>query len=98
MCNQGSRRNFPIDSAEGKQKEPKAFFCADQQRTGLSIILTFMLHWSVECTFEEAHVHLGLKTQRQWSDLAIERSWSSHSPEALFLVYEALKKERKSSW
>ena len=25
-------------------------------------------------TFEEAHAHLGLETQRQWSDLAIERT------------------------
>jgi hypothetical protein len=55
------------------KKEPKAFFCTDQQCTGRSIILTFMLRWSVECAFEEAHVHLGLETQRQWSDLAIER-------------------------
>jgi hypothetical protein len=30
--------------------------------------------WSVEVTFEEARAHLGLETQRQWSDLAIART------------------------
>ncbi len=56
------------------KKELKAFFCTDQQHTGLSIILTFMMRWSMESTFEEARAHLGIETQRQWSDLAIERT------------------------
>jgi hypothetical protein len=56
------------------KKEPKAFFCTDQQRGGLAIILTFMMRWSMESTFEEARAHLGIETQRQWSDLAIERT------------------------
>lgn len=30
--------------------------------------------WSLEVTFEESRAHLGIETQRQWSDLAIERS------------------------
>lgn len=30
--------------------------------------------WSIEVTFEETRAHLGIETQRQWSDLAIERS------------------------
>ena len=29
---------------------------------------------SLEVTFEESHAHLGIETQRQWSDLAIERT------------------------
>ncbi len=32
------------------------------------------MRWSVETTFEEAREHLGLETQRQWSDLAIART------------------------
>ncbi len=32
------------------------------------------MRWSVETTFEEARTHLGLETQRQWSDLAIART------------------------
>jgi hypothetical protein len=56
------------------KKEPKAFLCTDQQRGALTIILTFMKRWSLESTFEEARAHLGVETQRQWSDLAIERT------------------------
>ena len=56
------------------KKEPKAFFCTDQQCAGLWIILTFMMRWSIENTFEEARAHLGIETQRQWSDMAIERT------------------------
>jgi hypothetical protein len=33
-----------------------------------------VMRWSVEVTFEEAREHLGMETQRQWSDLAIARS------------------------
>jgi hypothetical protein len=56
------------------KKEPKAFFCTDQQCGGLAIMLTFMMRWSMESTFEEARAHIGIETQRQWSDLAIERA------------------------
>ena len=33
-----------------------------------------MLRWQLELTFLEARTHLGLETQRQWSDLAIART------------------------
>jgi hypothetical protein len=33
-----------------------------------------MKRWSLEVTFEEGRAHLGIETQRQWSDRAIERS------------------------
>lgn len=33
-----------------------------------------MKRWSLEATFEEARAHLGIQTQRQWSDLVIERT------------------------
>ena len=32
------------------------------------------MRWSVEVTFQESRAHLGLETQRQWSDLAIART------------------------
>jgi hypothetical protein len=32
------------------------------------------LRWRMEVTFEEAQAHLGIETQRQWSDLAIART------------------------
>ena len=31
------------------------------------------MRWSVEVTFEEARAHLGMETQRQWTDKAIAR-------------------------
>ena len=32
------------------------------------------MRWSLEVTFQEARAHLGMETQRQWSDLAIART------------------------
>ncbi len=34
----------------------------------------FVKRWPIEVTYEESRAHLGVETQRQWSDLAIERS------------------------
>jgi hypothetical protein len=34
----------------------------------------FVQRWQVEVTFEEARAHLGVETQRQWSDKAIART------------------------
>jgi hypothetical protein len=33
----------------------------------------FVLRWRMEVTFEETRAHLGVETQRQWSDLTIAR-------------------------
>ena len=53
---------------------PQAFFATDQIATPVQIVEWFVLRWSEEVTFEEARAHLGLETQRQWSELAIERT------------------------
>ena len=37
-------------------------------------MLPSQYNWSLETTFEESHAHLGIETQGQWSDLAIERT------------------------
>ena len=34
----------------------------------------FVLRWQVEVTFEETRAHLGIESQRQWSDRAIART------------------------
>ena len=34
----------------------------------------FVSRWRVETTFQEVRTHLGVETQRQWSDLAILRT------------------------
>ena len=57
---------------EGKH-EPRAYFSTDQTQAGLFIITDFMKRWCAEVTFEESRAHLGVETQRQWSDKAIER-------------------------
>jgi hypothetical protein len=54
--------------------EPRALLCTDVKATPLQIVKWFVLRWQVEVTFQEARAHLGLETQRQWSDLAIART------------------------
>jgi hypothetical protein len=34
----------------------------------------FVLRWQLEVTYHEVRAHLGVETQRQWSDLAILRA------------------------
>ena len=54
--------------------EPQAFLCTDLDADPLDILRWFVRRWSVEVTFAEARRHLGLESQRQWSDKAIERT------------------------
>jgi DDE superfamily endonuclease len=56
------------------KRPPKAIFSTDPTQTAEQIVSDFMKRWSLEVTFEEGRAHLGLETQRQWADLAIERS------------------------
>ena len=58
----------------GGQFDPQALLCTDPDREPLQIIGWFVQRWSVEVTFREARDHLGLETQRQWSDRAIART------------------------
>ncbi len=52
----------------------KALFSPEQTQTAELIVRMFMKRWSLETTFEECRTHLGIETQRQWSDLAIDRT------------------------
>jgi hypothetical protein len=62
-----------VRDPEGKLSDA-AFFCTDLQATPERILGWVVMRWSVEVTFEEARTHLGLETQRQWSDQAIART------------------------
>lgn len=62
-----------IKDPEGHSK-PTALQCTDPDLTPLQIINYFIRRWTVEVTFEEVRTHLGIETQRQWSDLAIART------------------------
>jgi hypothetical protein len=53
---------------------PQALLCTDPSRDPLQIIRWFIPRWQIEVTFQEARAHLGVETQRQWSDRAIARS------------------------
>jgi hypothetical protein len=62
-----------IRDLEGKF-DPQALLCTDQNVEPAQIIAWFVLRWQLEVTFHEVRTHLGLETQRQWSDLAILRT------------------------
>ncbi|MFB0487822.1 hypothetical protein ABIE45_000408 [Methylobacterium sp. OAE515] len=53
---------------------PQALLCTDLDREPVQIVSWFVQRWSVEVTFQEARAHLGMETQRQWSDTAIART------------------------
>lgn len=54
--------------------EPQALLCTDMTVSAEQIVEWFVLRWQEEVTFEEARAHLGIETQRQWSELAILRT------------------------
>lgn len=57
---------------EGKL-EPRAWSSTEPGDAASAIVAEFVRRWPLETTFEEARAHLGVETQRQWSDLAIAR-------------------------
>ena len=56
------------------EREPQAFLCTDLTAEPLDILRWFVRRWSIEVTFAEVRRHLGVETQRQWSDMAIDRT------------------------
>ena len=54
--------------------EPQALLCTDLAADPVDVLGWFVRRWSVEVTFAEVRRHLGVETQRQWSDMAIART------------------------
>jgi len=54
--------------------DPQAFLATDLNAHPRDILAWFVSRWQVEVTFEEVRAHLGVETQRQWSDKAILRT------------------------
>ena len=54
--------------------DPQALLCTDPATDPTQILEWFVLRWQLEVTFQEVRTHLGMETQRQWSDLAIGRT------------------------
>ena len=72
----------------------------------LSIVTWFVQRWQLEVTFEEARRHLGVETQRQWSDKAIARttplllglfSWVTLVAHALYTL-QPTASPRQAAW
>jgi hypothetical protein len=62
-----------VRDPEGR-RDPQAFFSTDPAQAPADIIALFVRRWQVEVTFAETRAHLGVETQRQWSDKAIART------------------------
>lgn len=56
------------------ENEAMVLFSTNIKHSPKKIIEIFVSRWSIEVTFEESRRHLGIETQRQWSDKGIERT------------------------
>ena len=54
--------------------DPQALLCTDQTCDPIQVLRWFVQRWQIKVTFREVRDHLGVETQRQWSDLAIART------------------------
>lgn len=59
---------------ENKDADAVALFSTDLSHPEQQIIEKYVERWPEEVTFEETRRHLGMETQRQWSDEAIART------------------------
>ncbi len=55
------------------ESEPMVLFSLNLESEPQNIITEYINRWPIEVTFEEARRHLGMESQRQWSDTAIDR-------------------------
>lgn len=62
-----------VKTPDGKNAA-ETFFSTNTDDLPEQMINWFVLRWNIEVTFEEVRTHLGVETQRQWSDKAIQRS------------------------
>ncbi len=88
------------------QYKPGCLLSTDPLVSPQQIVEWFVTRWQMEVTFEEARRHLGLETQRQWSDKAIDRttpallglfSWITLVAHSLQLAGHAIA-PRQSAW
>ena len=84
---------------------PQALLCTDPSADPTQILEWFVLRWQLEVTFQEARTHLGVETQRQWSDQAIARttpillglfSWTTLAAHALQKGHPMT--QRRAAW
>ena len=84
---------------------PQALLCTDPAADPNQILEWFVLRWQLEVTFREVRTHLGVETQRQWSDQAIARttpallglfSWTTLAAHALQKGHPMT--QRRAAW
>ena len=66
-------RRVLVRDPQGEFKT-QALLCTDLSARPEQILRWFVMRWQMETTFQEARRHLGVETQRQWSELAIRRT------------------------
>lgn len=54
--------------------KPQALLSTNLEHTPEQMLPWFVRRWTMEVTFEEARTHLGMETQRQWTERAIART------------------------
>ena len=54
--------------------DPQTLLCTDLTVDPAQILQWFVVRWQMDVTQEEVRRHLGVETQRQWSELAIRRT------------------------
>ena len=62
-----------VRDPQGKY-EPAALLSTSLELDPVQVLNWFVRRWQVEVTFEETRAHLGVETQRQWSEKAIDRT------------------------
>src|SRR5206468_8076379 len=53
---------------------PQAILSTNLDADPVQLLTWYSWRWQVEVTYQEVRRHLGVETQRQWSDLAIGRT------------------------
>ena len=85
--------------------DPQALLCTNPAAEPAQILEWFVLRWQLEVTFQEVRTHLGVETQRQWSDLAISRttpvllglfSWTALAAHSLQKQHSMI--QRRAAW
>jgi hypothetical protein len=94
-----------IRDPQGKY-DPVGLLCTDLTQEARNIVPWLVQRWRLEVTFEEARRHLGVESQRQWSDQAIARttplllglfSWVTLLAPALYSSHPAAS-PRQAAW
>lgn len=66
--------NYVVTRDPSGTHRDAVYFCTDGKLPPAEVLAHVVRRWSLEVTFAELRAHLGMETQRQWSDRAIART------------------------